>query len=502
MNSNLEWFESKLDLKLKEVLKEVIIETLDVMSQKTVFIKKAKLINNVLTVITEDGKILSKTNATEKDYERLETCLTLKDLESVMMTESLREIIENHEKEIKKVDIIKKDIELLKTLSDFTFEENFIYLTGTSRTLPKLLVEKFTTIVKRANTELPGNGFFTLQTYLNNDIEYLAHKNFFYWCCLNPRAEVADSLYDFLYRNNFKITKQGFFVALRNVVTLHGSQELINFVSNTYNKVKAVWKKNPEEYTVFLQEENYKLVHKTNLTDVKYISSNICDDCRGEGDVFDDSSWEEDNWITCENCKGTGKVKEYNIEETYDVDHGILIGNLLDLYIDLPNREENRYTDDYSRTFDIRIGQVVNMPKKDCDWSTQDCARKGLHFAGHTSPYVLCGDTSVFTLINPRKVVGIGDEKGRCYEYLPFMTTSVKEADAIMNSNNFDFLQIDEKYAEEELESLEKKVAEGFAAETTKHNYNIPQISSLEIKKIVSNLNNIKSIVDNRIINV
>jgi hypothetical protein len=498
MNSNLEWFESKLDLKLKEVIKE----TMDVISQKNISIKKAKLINNVLTVITEDGKILSKTNATEDDYEKLETCFTLQDLESVMMSESLKEIIGNHQKEVIKIDIIKNDIELLKTLSDFTFEENHVYLTGTSRTLPQLLIEKFGSIAQKAKEESTNKSYSSLQAYLDNDIEYLAHKNFFYWCCLNPRAEVANSLYDFLHRNNFKITKQGFFVALRNVVTLHSSQELINFVSNTYNKVKAVWKKTPEEYTVFLQGESYKLVHNTNLTDVKDISSNICTDCDGEGDVFDDSSWEENKKITCENCKGTGEVEEYDIKHSYDVDHGMLVGNLLYLYIDLPNREENRYTDNWTKTFDIRIGQVVNMPKEEADWSTQDCARKGLHFAGHTSPYVLCGDTSVFTLINPRKVVGIGSEKGRCYEYLPFMTTSVEEADEIMNSNSFDFLQIDEQYAITELDSLADRVKEGFTVEANKYDFNIPSISSLEINTIANNLNNIKSIVDNRIINV
>ena len=49
------------------------------------------------------------------------------------------------------------------------------------------------------------------------------------------------------------------------------------------------------------------------------------------------------------------------------------------------------------------------------------------------------------------KVVGIGKEKGRCYEYLPFMTTSVEEADKIMNAGDFDFLQLDEQYAIDEL---------------------------------------------------
>jgi hypothetical protein len=76
---------------------------------------------------------------------------------------------------------------------------------------------------------------------IQKDEEYQALKRFFMWCCLNPRAEVADKLYNFLRKNSFSITKQGFFVALRNVVTLHGSTELVQFISNAYNKTKAVW---------------------------------------------------------------------------------------------------------------------------------------------------------------------------------------------------------------------------------------------------------------------
>jgi hypothetical protein len=40
------------------------------------------------------------------------------------------------------------------------------------------------------------------------------------------------------------------------------------------------------------------------------------------------------------------------------------IGILSELYLDLPNMKENRFTDAHTRTFDIRIGKVVNMPSE------------------------------------------------------------------------------------------------------------------------------------------
>jgi len=100
------------------------------------------------------------------------------------------------------------------------------------------------------------------------------------------------------------------------------------------------------------------------------------------------------------------------------------------------------------------------------------------------------------------KVVGIGTEKGRCYEYLPFMTTSVKEADEIMNAGDFDFLQLDEQYAIDELKGLEEKVKEGFATEAKKHQFNISPISSVDVHNIVKSLSIMESEIKRRVIEV
>ena len=111
--------------------------------------------------------------------------------------------------------------------------------------MPEMLVEEFIVVISRSNP---------LESIDNND-EYQALKRFWMWACLNPRAEVSDKLFNFLKKNSFKITKQGFFAALRNVVTIHGGTKFVQFVSESYHKVKAVWKKNPERYHVFLNND-------------------------------------------------------------------------------------------------------------------------------------------------------------------------------------------------------------------------------------------------------
>jgi len=98
------------------------------------------------------------------------------------------------------------------------------------------------------------------------------------------------------------------------------------------------------------------------------------------------------------------------------------------------------------------------------------------------------------------KVVGIGQHKGRCYEYLPIMTVPREEATSILHDGMFDTLQLDEEYALRELESLTDKVKEGFATEVKKYQFNLPNISASEINTIVSSLSEMKAQITNRVI--
>jgi len=245
--------------------------------------------------------------------------------------------------------------------------------------------------------------------------------------------------------------------------------------------VKAVWKKSPDAYTVFLENDLYKIVHNDKLykVETRTIYEEWCD--------------EMEDYVECE---------PYEEEFTTRVDHGKEIGGLTDLYLDLPNRNENRFTDDWTKTFDIRIGEVVSMPKEDCNWSTQDCAAAGLHFTSDQIHYVGCGDQSVLVLINPMKVVGIGTHKGRCYEYLPIMTVPREEATTILHDGQFDTLELDEEYAISDLSDIESKVSEGYAVESSKYEFNLPSISSSDIREVIMNLDQMKNEINNRVVDL
>lgn len=487
---SLKWFKSAIERTIERVVENKIDQAfseLDNEEGQTAPSYPAgkpylniKMVNDTLTIVMNDGNIITKTPATGEDFKAARDCRTEACLFDLVSTQEIKDERRKAEAEYEKAKAIQRGAEYLATLQEFEMKNGSLYLKGINRSLPPLLVEEF--------LEVTGRNFGT-----DND-EFKALQRFFMWCCLNPRAEVADKLFNFLKKNAFGITKQGFFVALRNVVTLHGSTELVQFVSNAYNKVKAVWKKKPEDYFVFLQDGQYKMVHKDVISREE---TETCTYCDGSGSVPCDEECDDEYNMECPDCEGSGEITHY-----YDNEHGTNLGNLTELYLDLPNRAENRFTDAHTRTFDIRIGRPVSMPMENCRWNTDDCGAEGLHFTSDEIHYVGCGDTSVLVLINPMKVVGIGESKGRCYEYLPIMTVPTEEATEILHDLDFDTLELDESYAVRELENLAEKAKEGFTAEAKKYDFNLPALSAIEVYTIVKSLDEIKQEISKRIVTI
>ena len=435
-----------------------------------------KMVNDVLTVVLNDGDILTKTPATSVDYQAVKTAVSEEIIIKLCSTQEVVDEKARLQREREKAIALQRGIKILEQIDDFDVKDGSVYLKGVNRSMPQMLVEEFLRIVNYYVTDgyrVDGE----LQTALDEDEEYQSLKRFFMWCCLNPRAEVADKLYNFLKKNAFRITKHGFFAALRNVVTLHGSTKLVQFLSSAYNMVKAVWKKNPDNYEVYLKNGEYDFIHKDNTYTMETV----------EGEDYYD---EEIGLYVCNDDE------EIMVKRT---DLGEHIGNLTDLYLDLPNRSENRFTDAHTRTFDIRVGAPVKMDPSACRWNTDDCGAQGLHFTSDEIHYVGCGDQSVLVLINPMKVVGIGESKGRCWEYFPIMTVSRDEATKLLHDLEFDTLQLDNSYALRELADLTEKAKDGFVAESKKHEFNLPHISSIEIENIVASLDEMKKDIKGRV---
>jgi hypothetical protein len=394
--------------------------------------KRVKLVNDVLTVVLWDGAILTKPNATQKDYDEVRASLHEPELFKIVnSTEGLEEK-KKEEREAFKAQLLAEGAKTLEESGEFEVRDNAVYMKGINRSIPQLLVERLVEVIGK---NIP----------LTDSVEYQSLKKFWLKCCLNPNAQSAEDLYKFLAKHQFKIDKHGNFYAYRNVVSkTNDNKALVEFISNSYNKIKAVWKKKPSDYFVYEADGNYtfsKDVHKGDL------------------------------------------------------------GNLGDLYTNLPGMQTDMFTDAHTKKFDYKVGSVISMPRNDGDDNNSVSCSKGFHAASKAYDYSGFGDTSILVIINPIDVLAVPrgeDGKLRTCRWF-FATTLSREEKYILDDDAFDVSDLGDVFEEQCMTNLQDYVQNSFAEEVKRHTFQIPQITASEMKKIVVSLEDMKEIISKRV---
>ncbi len=274
-----------------------------------------------------------------------------------------------------------------------------------------------------------------------------SYLNFWTLASLNPDSRARTNLFWFLKKYGMKISKSGLFVAYRNVELLKEgskvSSEFAEFISKSYAKVKFSWKKSPKNY---------------------YLGSN-------DGEFL----------IT------------KNREEILDLEYG----TLEQAYLDLSKEEESpTYTDSHSRTFKIKIGQPVTMPREECDSIQENTCSRGLHVAGREwlqSNYF--GDVSLMVLVNPADVVAVPPRdsygKMRTSAYYPVQIVERDEEGEIIDRD------LEDGFEDDFIDSILYK-GDINNTEETKYTLNIPEIPELNKENILKNLDGIKRTLEGK----
>lgn len=205
---------------------------------------KVILSNSTLTVKLNDGSLLTTTDGTKELYYKILEAES--DAQIKMMI--LGEIPDEEKKIIEHNKVVKKSKEsaqnLCDTDPDFEILEGDVYMLGVSISIPKVLVEKFNSLLTP-----------------NSHEEYDALKNFWRWCALNSNPESREDLYTFIKKNDVKLTPKGNMILYRRIIKKgEGSDALVEFVSTSYVKVKKN-KKSPAKYWVTSENNKYLLVH-------------------------------------------------------------------------------------------------------------------------------------------------------------------------------------------------------------------------------------------------
>lgn len=406
------------------------------------------IINNILTIYLKSGQVISKNHATQEEIKYLQdesadrSEKTILDLFTSENIKNKREEEKQKRKEEEKeLNLVKSNFNILIETGDFIEKNDSIYLKGIEeRSIPKLLIKEFANTLEK----------YHLTNSKLYEIKYNGLKKFWLKCCLNPNSQSSEDLYGFLEKHNMKIDKHGNFYTYRRVVTVSsGDTKLVDFISNSYNKVKAVWRKHTNKYYVIKNSETNEL----------FLSKKI--DKKGEN-----------------------------------------LGNLETLYKNLPLLKENRYTDAHTRKQDYRVGQIHSMPRYEGnDDNTRSCST-GFHQASKEYDYSYFGDQNILCIVNPISVLAVPHNeygKLRVCDWF-FAMTLTEEEKHILDEDCFDVQELGDIFEDKFNVNLEERVKNGISEEVQRHTFNLAPITSNEIKKILKSLDEIKVTIADRVI--
>lgn len=275
-----------------------------------------------------------------------------------------------------------------------------------------------------------------------DDIELLStYLNFWTLCSLNPDSRARTNLFWFLNKYGMNISSSGLFVAYRNVVLKTEGTDIdsswVKFITDSFTKIRFKNKQSPKKYYIGLDKDGEKI------------------------------------------CTSSEKrIVEFK-------------GMLSDLYEGLADKESAPvYTDGYTRSFSIRIGEPVTMDRKKCDPNQDNTCSRGLHVAGKSwlqSNYF--GDTGLRVLVNPADVVAVPPRdsygKMRTCAYYPVAIVDFDESGNIVDEEIKDGF-------EDNFMDIITYVGEKNTDDSQAYKIEIPSIPELSRSQILDRLEDIK----------
>lgn len=458
---SLDWFKSKIEKVTESSIEKVVSKKLEnlveQLENETVVEEYVKpylnsfTINENFIVILNDGKQLVKFGATEELVNKVKSAKSEAEVIELMSSEEVKKEKEEVKKQEEEIKLIQNNFDVLVETGDFEVRDNSVYMVGINRSLPKLLVNRFAEVVNRLKKDYEGCWADNL---LDIDVEYQSLIRFWKKCCLNPNAQSAEDLYEFLENHNMKIDQHGNFYAYRRVKSVgNDSKELVDFISNAYNKVKAVWKKSTKNFKVVT-------IPNSNVFELKPFSFNV-----------------EDTDYVC-------------------------LGDLEFLYLNLPNMKENRYTSAHTGREDYRVGNIISMPRNEGDDDNSVNCSQGFHAASKAYDYSGFGDQDILVIISPSDVLAVPHgEVGKlrtCRWF--FAMTLDKNERFILDEDCFDVTHLGDVFEAKLLEDLEEHTQQSFTEEVKRHTFTLPSISTKEITNIVKSLSEIKEELGQRVV--
>ena len=360
------------------------------------------------------------------------------------------DIDKNDEKFIKEQ--ITPIVDILSDVQDFKVVNTDVFLKDVnSISIPSSIVAEFIRIVSLMDENRQRE--YGLE-YISKDAdlseEYNSLLMFTYKLLLNPMKSSREDCLEYVKKYDIKLTNTGNMIMYRRIVSVDESnKDLIDFVSKQYVKVKS-WKKAVKHFTVYKNEDD-----QYGLTD----------------NVASKSFQDKNNEV---------------------------IGNLAELYSSLSEMKENRYTDDYTRSYDIRIGEAYKIREEDIDVNKHGSCGGALHVAdGKVFNYRSFGDTPVAVLVDPRHVYKMDSGHSGKIGVKQMFIMSITEQDEDGNYIDIDsqaVVNFDELYHNQTIDELQ----EAFKNKSFEPISVSTEVTELSLKEVV----NVTDILKNRIVEI
>jgi hypothetical protein len=343
-----------------------------------------------------------------------------------LLTPKKKEVVNNSSVEEQEKELVSNFLDIFNNQPDFEVIGNSVYFSGIKSV-------EIPSLIVAAFIEI-------LQKEMSVEVgeEYQSLKAFTLKLLLNPIQESREHCLKFVRNFDIKLTNTGNMVMYRRIVSVGKSnKDLIEFVSKQYLKVKS-WKKKVSNYDVFKKDDNY------------FIST----------------------------------------KSPEEVDYDTYEGNLDRLYLNLSELAENRYTDNHTKSYDIRIGATYKINDEDIDLNKNGSCGGALHLAdGKKFLYNSFGDTPVVCLVSPQHIYkidsGYSGKIGVRQMFIAAITTQDENGN-YEDIDNQDLVNFDELYHNESLEELTQALKTK-SVEATSVSTAMSEVSLKDVE-VISNL--------------
>lgn len=387
------------------------------------YYSKLFLVNDILTIVFNDGNVISKTGIGVDVVENIKNALSEKEIISLL---SYKEPVKNDSP------IEKKNLSILD--DRFVVEGERVFLKGVGLQIPNIIVENFIEILEKLDKE------FTADDSIEwDELQDRFNRLKFFWLKLATSSveKCRESILRFCKDNDVRISKRGNLISYRRIVKIDGINSILDeFVKEKYEQIKK-WKKAPSNYNVHdFKEAGYAIMPLANNSH-----------------------------------KGTEDVS--------------FVGNLADLKAAQYEEKEQYYTSWHnSGKYKFKIGDVYSLGDgEEPDDNLGNCSSNGIHGAACSWDYSGFGDTPVVVLVNPAKAIFVPASNSGKFRTQEMKIACINPNETGVHIDEDLIESADEEYNTHTIEELEEILLTKNFSNLSVGN-NIPEISLPDLKSI------------------